>query len=474
MRWTWLLLGIIGIGCWTWHAADGLSGEPAPAPAAVAADIYRGWKSVALKNGLIELQVVPEIGGRVMQFKLGPKEFLWVNPQLQGKLPPASGLAADGSWLNYGGDKLWPAPQGWDNAQQWPGPPDAVLDGQPYAWERRAGSAEIQLTSGNDLRSGIRFSRRIRIFPGSTRVQVTATMTNVDTQPRRWGIWAHTQLDGGRPGAAGHNAQMQAWCPLNPQSQFAKGYQVIFGAEDNPSFQADRERGLLHVQYRYQVGKIGVDSAAGWVATVDGASGAVFVQRFRFEPGREYPDGASVEFWLNGVGKFHAYHRDIETTADPVENPYVFESEVLSPFAKLQPAESYTWQYDWYACQIGGDFPIVACSEAGVTAEPLVARVAPQRLSLRGRFGVFQPGTVQAVFLDKTGRERQRHTLVAQASPLEAVRIDKTWEAHPDVSTVRLELMDSAGKKVGPLSQADVPVVEGWGLPGAAPNKVRR
>ena len=94
---------------------------------------YRGWESLCLSNGLVELQVLPNIGGRIIQFKLGGKEFLWVNPQLAGKLPPPSGLAADGGWFNAGGDKLWPAPQGWDNDQQWPGPPDAVLDGQPYA-----------------------------------------------------------------------------------------------------------------------------------------------------------------------------------------------------------------------------------------------------------------------------------------------------------------------------------------------------
>ena len=97
---------------------------------------YRGWKTIRLRNGLVELQVLPDIGGRIIQFKLGSKEFLWVNPRLAGKLPKPNGLAADGGWFNVGGDKLWPAPQGWDSDRQWPGPPDAVLDGQPYRLER--------------------------------------------------------------------------------------------------------------------------------------------------------------------------------------------------------------------------------------------------------------------------------------------------------------------------------------------------
>ena len=188
----------------TWIAAEdhaaqhGLrAANVAMSPAVESA--YRGWKTVCLSNGLIDLQVLPDIGGRIIQFKLGGKEFLWVNPQLAGKLPPSNGLAADGGWFNIGGDKLWPAPQGWDNDRQWPGPPDAVLDGQPYALEKlpsKPGETAVRLTSGKDRRSGIQFSRAVRIFEGSTRVGFEATMTNIDTRPRRWGIWAHTQLDG--------------------------------------------------------------------------------------------------------------------------------------------------------------------------------------------------------------------------------------------------------------------------------------
>ncbi len=96
---------------------------------------YKGWNSMCLSNGIAELNIVPQIGGRVIQYKLDDKEFFWVNPDLAGKLPTETGLTADGGWFNYGGDKLWPAPQGWDNDQKWPGPPDAVLDGQPYALE---------------------------------------------------------------------------------------------------------------------------------------------------------------------------------------------------------------------------------------------------------------------------------------------------------------------------------------------------
>jgi hypothetical protein len=427
--------------------------------APTARSTYHGWKSLRLSNPLIELQVLPDVGGRIIQFKLGSHEFLWVNPQLAGKLPPAGGLTDDGGWFNIGGDKLWPAPQGWDNEQQWPGPPDAVFDGQPYQLEQlppgQPGETAIRLTSRNDPRCGIRLSRIVRIFSNSTRVGFEATMENTDTKPRRWGIWAHTQLDAAKADRSGHNPLLQAWCPMNPRSKFAKAYDVIFGEKNNPSFQPDAARGLMHVQYQYKVGKIGVDSPAGWSATVNGETGAVFVQRFVFEPDKPYPDGSSVEFWLNGVGKIHAYNNDIVMADNAAENPYVFESEVLSPFAQLQPGQSYTWRYDWYATHIGGNFPVLDCSETGVTAVPLSAQTDGSQTHLTGRFGVFAPGTLRVEFADAHGILLATHDLSLTASPLHPLVID-TRVAHPKTAaSVKLLWLGSNGIDQGQLAMAD-------------------
>lgn len=421
---------------------------------------YHGWTTLRLTNGLVGLQLLPDIGGRIIQFALGNKEFFWVNKELGGKLPLTNGLTADGGWFNCGGDKLWPAPQGWDNDEQWPGPPDAVLDGQPYVLEQlpsRAGEAAIRLTSRKDPRTGIQFSRVIRIFDGSTRVSFEATMKNIDTKPRRWGIWAHTQLNGAKADGSAHNAQMQGWCPINPNSRFPKGYLVIFGAPDNPSFQPDAERHLMRVQYQYRVGKIGLDSNGGWVATVDGESGAVFVQRFQFEPDKEYPDGSSVEFWLNGIGTIHAYNKEMVMPADPAANPYVFESEILSPFARLQPGESYTWHYDWYACNIGGDFPVINCTEVGLVTDPLRAEAAGNRLQLKGRFGVFAPGDLHAEFCDAQGKTICKMKCDQMASPTKALVLDKRLQAPPGARSVRLFLADTKGKNLGRLAEAILP-----------------
>jgi len=430
---------------------------------------YKGWNAYVLENDLVRVHVVPDIGGRVIQYALGEKAFFWVNPDLLGKTSPRTGLGPDGGWLNYGGDKLWPAPQGWDNEHQWPGPPGAVLDGRPYRAETDPAAPAIRLTSRDDPQTGIRFSRRIRLHPRSTHVSVQAAMTNVDDEPRRWGIWAHTQLDAGRAdGDEEYNRLLRAWCPINPRSKFERGYRVIFGKKDNPSFEADARRGLLTVSYRYRVGKIGLDSHAGWVATVDGRTGHVFVQRFRYDPDKPYPDGSSVEFWHNGVGRIHAYNKWMDMPDDPAENPCVFESELLSPYARLKPGERFTWSYDWYACRIGGDFPVRECTPAGVVSEPLACRRDRdgRRLRLRGRFGVFHLGRLVLQACDEESAVLATEILQPHATPLKPLVLDRTIQLPSATSSIAVVLQDTQGKTIGVISRwdGDLPDMADCGL----------
>jgi len=421
---------------------------------------YRGWDSLALTNGLVEVQIVPQIGGRVIQFKLGDFEFLWVNPQLAGKQPTPTGLGPDGAWLNYGGDKLWPAPQGWDNDQQWPGPPDGVLDGSPHEAsiiEASGKSAALRLMSREDKRSGIQFSRIIRVADGAARVSFDSTMTNIDTKPRRWGIWQVTQLNAAAPaGAQGYNKEIRCWSPINPASVYPRGYCEMFGLVNNPSFSVDPATKIFSANYKRIVGKVGLDNSAGWVAVVDGAAGYVFVERFACFAGKQYPDNASVEFWMNGVGQFVCGTKIVEAKDDPVETPYLVESEILSPFAELRPGESYSFRLDWFAAKIGGNYPVLECTPAGVVCEPLAAQVAGGKVRLTGRFGVFYPAQAGLVVLDGDGNECERIDLKLPVSPIEALVLDKEEPLPAKAAAVRLVLFDSGGKEIGELARVQV------------------
>ena len=425
----------------------------------VGASSYRGWASVAITNGLIEVQIVPQIGGRVIQFKLGDFEFRWVNPQLAGTQPPPSGLGPKGEWLNYGGDKLWPAPQGWGGGDQWPGPPDAVLDGGPYTAAVLPTGGEIAgvvLRSQEDARSGIQFARGVTVPNGAAHVWFDSTMKNIDTKPHCWGIWQVTQINTANRAGEGYNKEIRCWSPINPASIYPRGYHVTYGPVDNPSFSINPTTKMFSANYQRLVGKACLDNSAGWVAVVDGTAGYVFVERFTHFPDKKYPDQASVEFWLNGVGKIVTSDKTVDIKDDPVATPPYLESEILSPFAELQPGESYTFRLDWFAARIGGNYPVLACTPVGVTCEPLTARAADGRLRLAGRFGVFYTAQAGLVALDGDGKDIEKIDLKLPVSPLDAFVLEKDEPLPAKAASVRLVLLDTAGKEIGELARTQI------------------
>ena len=65
-----LVAAMLPVAVYLFTGADAQSGDP---------PTYEGWKAHVLENKLVRLHVVPEIGGRVIQYTLGDKEFFWVS-----------------------------------------------------------------------------------------------------------------------------------------------------------------------------------------------------------------------------------------------------------------------------------------------------------------------------------------------------------------------------------------------------------
>ena len=138
------------------------------------------------------------------------------------------------------------------------------------------------------------------------------------------------------------------------------------------------------------------------------------------------------------------------------ENPYVFESEVLSPFARLHPGESYTWRYEWAACRLGGDFPVVDCSEAGLVSEPLSCQRQGGRVQLRGRFGVFQRGRLVLGAYNGKARLLTTEILARAATPLRPVVLDLALDLPPATGSVAIVLQDTEGKRIGQVARVAI------------------
>jgi hypothetical protein len=147
---------------------------------------FHGWHDCyRMSNGTAQVIVVPQIA-RVMQY--GPAEgpgLLFVNPKLT---PEAIGDAEPKEYPNYGGMKLWPAPQ-----KAWNWPPDIALDRGPCRVEVQK-DASLRMTGTPSAKAGVRFDRVVRLDPEGTRVSIEETMTNTSDAPVKWGIWDVTQV----------------------------------------------------------------------------------------------------------------------------------------------------------------------------------------------------------------------------------------------------------------------------------------
>src|SRR5207302_5546105 len=107
------------------------SSRPVTSECRIQAVDYKGWDAQQLSNQWVQLMVVPQNGGRLMQVSFAGHSYLFVNRKYAGKyLPPTPG-----KWFNYGGDKLWLLPEGNNDEQHWAGGSDIVDDG-PYFFRK--------------------------------------------------------------------------------------------------------------------------------------------------------------------------------------------------------------------------------------------------------------------------------------------------------------------------------------------------
>jgi hypothetical protein len=270
----------------------------------------------------------------------------------------------------------------------------------------------VRLVGPKDRHAGIRFVREIRILPGSTTIDLRSTMESIADRPVRWGIWQVTQHRAyGTPKAPKREplgTDLVAWAPLSPRSRHPKGYRVMFGPEDNPQFEViEPAKGagrLLRIAYDHAVGKVGIDAGRGWLAVThddgnwnitsnpDREPCHLWAQTFEAEPGKEHPDGACIEFRTSGSGKVVIDGME-ETFAE--SEPLLLESEVLSPFFRLEPGEKATFSTRIHLGVAKG--PVVDVKEAIAVLDPV--HRGPRGIA--GRFVVFRDGTLAVMDLSR-------------------------------------------------------------------------
>ena len=412
---------------------------------------YRKWNVYKLSNGLISLFIAPDLGGRAIQLQLADQEYFFVNKDLEGKVLPESENNLQAGWANYGGDKAWPGPEGWLSDNEWASVPYYILDGARYQSEVVADTpaeVAVRVTSPHDPRTGTQFIRTFHVYADTTRIKVDQVMRNISRREIRWGIWHLIQNDAADANDPSKpNPDLYMYIPLNPHSKYPEGYYKPYGDARHPSYEVLPGSHMLRVHYLYWVCKAAADSSAGWYAVVNGQKNIGLVENFKYFPDQEYPDGASVETWNDGPGTISRGPFNQILEDDPKKTPYFFESEGMSPYATLWPGEEYSYPIYWSLTRVPN--PIASDpTSGGVASEPLTGKLDGSTLTLKGTFGVFTPGTLQADFFSAKGEELG-HVTLQSVDPREVVRLEKTVPCPAEAFRVSLSARDRDGENRG-------------------------
>ena len=400
---------------------------------------YKGWSAQEIRNGWVRLTIVPKLGGRLMQVAFGPHEYLFVNKQYEGKYLPPLEPDAPPKWYNYGGDKIWPLPEGRQDEQHWPGPLADVLDDGDYAFSivSQGDACRVRLDGPPDSRTGLQYSREISLQADFPKISFHAVMKNAAAHAIEWSMQSVTQYNTANP--QGNEASSEIWAfTANKSSAYSDGYFVRSGQGKPPGLNI--ERGLVSLNYSFFESELWFDTQRGWLAVVDAATQYTMVERFRIQDGKEYPGKATVIFYTNGN----------EPPDDPL---FYMEAEINSPMERLQPGETYAMDTEWYPTRAGKEF--LEVTEAGVIAKQLRVSNELGNWKLTGTFGVFYPGRVIGRFFDKEGKQISEVKL-KRVTPREPVKLEEKISIPKGASRLAVHLIGSHSEDRGLLGEVSV------------------
>lgn len=418
---------------------------------------YKGWNVWTLSNKWFKLHCAPPLGGRIIQLDMDSFEYLFVNPELYGKDPGQTRLTENGGWLNFGGEKIWPAPQGWNSPDQWPGPPDPVLDSGEYEIlvNNSSSAKTVSFKSPFDPYTGLQIMRDISLSDNRSEVKIKATFINSSNSTRKWSVWSVCQMN---TPFTGFKPQFMVVCPINPESIFKDGFKVMHGVVNNPQNFKD-ENNNLTVSYQYIVGKVGLDSTAGWIGFVDKKTGKVFVLKYNSEKGETYPDNTSVQIWTQGRGIIYSRNTIKEFSNDTTKNPPYVEMELLSPLKEIPVGGNVDFEYQMLASTIPEDESIVTVSEIAVVAKSLALEQEKGTILFTAKYGVFTSGVVSLKYSTTDGDIEPVVVCKIKVNPFEGISVnhkmqDQLISDHAGIISV--DLYDEEGHFLGEIERKTI------------------
>lgn len=290
-----------------------------------------GWPNCyRVGNPQIELLATTDVGPRIISLSFkGEKNVFYVREDFAGK-------TGGEEWRNYGGHRLWHAPEEkvrtyrQDNA-----PIEAV--------EIPNG---LRLTAAVEKGTGIQKIIEVTLDPAQAKARVIHRLKNTGLWRVELAPWALSVM------APGGFAISPLPTRFHPDRLLPNRTLVLWPYTDlrDPRYYL----GTDFVMLRHQAGidpsreraKIGIANDDGWCAY--SIEGYLFVKRFKFVEGAQYPDrGVSVELFTNNR---------------------MLELETLGPLVTLAPGEEVAYEERW---ELYKNIPVTFGTEESVKASLL-------------------------------------------------------------------------------------------------------
>ncbi|RZK67522.1 MAG: DUF4380 domain-containing protein [Pedobacter sp.] len=422
---------------------------------------YKGWDVITIDNKWLTVHVAPKLGGRIIQVGLPGEELLFNNANLNGIDIETASSNDKTKWLNFGGEKIWPAPQGWDSQEQWPGPPDVILDGGFYTVcddiLTDETSHSVRLLSEQDPYTGLQIIKDITISEKTSAIHVKATFINRSDSVKKWSIWPVIQLD--TPDVSSKD-RYGIVCPINADSKFEEGFYVMHGLANCPQYAVDGFNNF-QVTNKYLVGKVGLDTDANWVAFCDKKNGNVLVATFEYDSHAVYPDGTSVQIWVQGEGLTYSRNRINRYADNPSENFPYMEIELLSPLCEMPSGNQMSFEYEIILCKIPENTSVLKKNDIGVIASSMAITSHDNYIEVKGKYGVFSEGLLKLYFTNEDQEILTTNPIVEwSVSPTQGIMLDIEIYDFPVDEDGKIGLtfkfFDLEGTYVGDLDQNSI------------------
>ncbi|MHC1683617.1 MAG: DUF4380 domain-containing protein [Clostridiaceae bacterium] len=278
-------------------------------------------EEIVLSNGVIKLVIVPEQGGRILEFSIDNLNVLFRNTKYIGTKANIEVENRAENWMNFGGYKGWPAPQ-----SKWAWPPIFDIDLNVFQYEilKTEGFIMVMLSSPVSKTLGIKFIREIIIEEGCNYITLKETIVNCNDNPVEWGVWGITQ------------ALTPGYAEVKLNSDVFTGGVTFYQDFDIPSgnaYSIRKEDGKIltvncNNQEQFKVGIVTDNETIKYYCTAYKDKTLLFTQKFQYEGQVVYPHGSNVEIYVDN------------------SLPYT-ELEVLGGISEIMPNESRSIKMIW-------------------------------------------------------------------------------------------------------------------------------